>query len=47
MSCDDMYVCEKGVRLGSCHYKITSGKCDKFSTVQEYEEFMKKRETTK
>jgi len=41
MSCDDMYVCENGTRLWSCIIKITMGKCDKFKTLKEYQEYMK------
>lgn len=47
MSCDDMYVCENGIQLPSCRIKIRMGKCDRFSTVQEYEKFMKEKETTR
>lgn len=44
MSCDDMYVCEDGVRIPSCIIKISMGKCDKFSAVQEYDKFLKEKE---
>jgi hypothetical protein len=43
MSCDDMYVCENGTCLFSCRIKIKMGKCDKFSTIEEYEKFMKEK----
>jgi len=47
MSCDDMYVCERGVRIATCYLKIQMGKCDKFSSVEEYEKFIKEKETTR
>jgi len=43
MSCDDMYVCERGICLPSCKIKVMMYKCDKFDTVEDYFEFMAKR----
>ena len=42
MSCDDMYVCERGIVLPSCRIKIMMRKCDKFDIVEDYVEFLKK-----
>jgi len=42
MSCDDMYVCERGICMTSCTLKIMMGKCDKFDTTDAHFEFIKK-----
>lgn len=42
MSCDDMWICELGTVLPSCRLKIMMSKCDKFDTVEDYIEFLKK-----